>query len=314
MNIRQLNEVLNLYTDGRFKYADIDAQAVYDNCVNADFGSHTFEEADKFKEFVGITKETTEEELRAIRNTLVKFWADAVKEFKGDDHGKSRSKEESDREWKMGDQMQFYTTVIDMAINNLPEDKRIHEDYDDFEGEEDWDEMLDDFLSSLPTKLEAKLGEGYECHQTDDTIYVNSEERPDNTVFISPIEDSTQMINIGLLDDSNEEIECYEIEIENFDDWSINNIADNIKELFGLINESFAESKNEDYEITNQDRIDVIREDERDLKNAIDGVCNRFEAYSKNWDEEKQQMIQDRIMEIMETAETNLRNMIKRMK
>ena len=74
------------------------------------------------------------------------------------------------------------------------------------------------------------------------------------------------------------------------------------------------ESKNEEYQITNQDRIDAIREDERDLKNAINGVCNRFEAYSKNWDEEKQKMVQDRIMEIMETAETNLRNMIKRMK
>jgi len=128
MNFRQLNETINLYMVNGLNYADIDAKSVYDNCVNKDFGSHTFEEADKFKEFVGITPETTEAELRGIRNTLVRYWADYVKEYKGDDWGRSRSKEESDREFKMGDQMQFFTTVIDMAIDNLPEEKRMHED------------------------------------------------------------------------------------------------------------------------------------------------------------------------------------------
>ena len=128
MNIRQLNEIFNLYQDGKYKYADIDAKSVYDNCINKDFGSHTFEEADKFKEFVGITKDTNEEELRGIRNTLVRYWAEECERYSGDDWGRSRSKEESDRNWKMGDQMQFFTTVIDMAIDNLPEEKRMHED------------------------------------------------------------------------------------------------------------------------------------------------------------------------------------------
>ena len=105
MNVKQLNELFDLYQDGKFKYADIDAKSVYDNCINKDFGSHTFEEADKFKKFVGITPETTEEELRAIRNTLVRYWADNM--------------DRTEEGFKMGDQMQFYTTVIDMAIDSL---------------------------------------------------------------------------------------------------------------------------------------------------------------------------------------------------
>ena len=34
MNARQLNELFDLYQDGKFKYADIDAKSVYDNCIN----------------------------------------------------------------------------------------------------------------------------------------------------------------------------------------------------------------------------------------------------------------------------------------
>lgn len=198
MNIKQLNEAINLYMVNGLNYADIDAKSVYDNCINKDFGSHTFEEAAKFKEFVGITPETTEAELRGIRNTLVRYWADYVKEYKGDDWGSSRSKEESDREFKMGDQMQFFTTVIDMAIDALPEEKRIHE----------------------------SLNEG----------------------------------------------------------------------------------------VTNKDRVDAIKEDAKDLQKAIESVCNKFEFHSKNWDDEKQQNFANRIMEVMEQAELNLKNVIQRMK
>lgn len=280
MNIRQLNEVFSIYSDGRFKYADIDAKAVYDNCINKDFGSHTFEEADEFKKFVNITPETDEEQLRALRNTLVKYWADYVKEYKGDDWGKSRSKEESDKEFKMGDQMQFFTTVIDMAIDNLPEDKRIQESLnEDINSRADRSasaqqliELIDDLIDKETKDL--------------DTLIKDMSKRQSNNA-------------VGLLKNAQEELSWY---------------VDAQKAIDRYERDDIFESKNEEYQITNQDRIDAIREDERDLKNAINGVCNRFEAYSKNWDEEKQQMVQDRIMEIMETAETNLRNMIKRMK
>lgn len=151
MNTRQLNELLNLYQDGKYKYADIDAKSAYDNCINKDFGSHTFEEADKFKEFVGITPETTEEELRAIRNTLVRYWADEREKYNGEDWGRSRSQEESDRTWKMGDQMQFFTTVIDMAIDALPKEKRIQEKFDPSETKVPTEEDLDDIYDCLQT-------------------------------------------------------------------------------------------------------------------------------------------------------------------
>ena len=137
MNTRQLNELLNLYQDGKYKYADIDAKSVYDNCINKDFGSHTFEEADKFKEFVGITPETTEEELRAIRNTLVRYWADNM--------------DKTDAGFKMGDQMQFFTTVIDMAIDALPKEKRIQEKFDPSETKVPTEEDLDDIYDCLQT-------------------------------------------------------------------------------------------------------------------------------------------------------------------
>lgn len=199
MNIKQLNEAINLYMVNGLNYADIDAKSVYDNCVNRDFGSHTFGEAAKFKEFVGITPETTEAELRGIRNTLVRYWADCVKEYKGDDWGRSRSKEESDKEFKMGDQMQFFTTVIDMAIDNLPEEKRIHE--------------------------------------------------------------------------------------------------------------SLKESS-----VTFADRCNWINEDGKELQFAIEQIINKFDSYGNNYDEEKQQIIVDRILEILEQATTNLNDIAKRMK
>lgn len=143
MDIKQLNEVLNIYSDGRFKYADIDAKAVYDNCINADFGSHTFEEADKFKEFVGIDENTTEEELRAIRNTLVKYWADNM--------------DKTEEGFKMGDQMQFYTTVIDMAIDNLPEDKRIQESLTENNLRTDLIENLENDIVDLTSTIDSLM-------------------------------------------------------------------------------------------------------------------------------------------------------------
>lgn len=280
MNIKQLNEVFSIYSDGRFKYADIDAKAVYDNCINKDFGSHTFEEADEFKKFVNITPETDEEQLRALRNTLVKYWADYVKEYKGDDWGRSRSKEESDKEFKMGDQMQFFTTVIDMTIDNLPENKRIQESLnEDINSRADRSasaqqliELIDDLIDKETKDL--------------DTLIKDMSKRQSNNA-------------VGLLKNAQEELSWY---------------VDAQKAIDRYERDDIFESKNEEYKITNKDRVDAVKDDAEDLQKAIESICNKFEFYSKNWDEEKQQMVQDRIMEIMETAETNLRNMIKRMK
>lgn len=141
------------------------------------------------------------------------------------------------------------TGGIMMAALNLDKYKSLKEDWDDdddYEDEdEDWEEMLYDFIAELPSKLEKELGKEFSCHQTDDTVYVNCNKYPDNTVFIQPIEDSTQMVNVGILDDSNEEMECYEIDVDSLDDWSVKNIADNVKELFEENAENIDESLNE---------------------------------------------------------------------
>ena len=291
MNIKQLNEVFSIYSDGRFKYADIDAKAVYDNCINKDFGSHTFEEADEFKKFVNITPETDEEQLRALRNTLVKYWADYVKEYKGDDWGRSRSKEESDKEFKMGDQMQFFTTVIDMAIDNLPEDKRIQESLEGcyivtMDGEPigpnfktrqeavEWAERnysIDDERIAIEFDPEPSYDE-------DEDLAESLDDEEDDYPYIVNIFDSRndeRITNYGFNNLSAAE-ECYKHVLQGISPEQYVEINKNEGENGYSVVKSSAleESKNEEYQITNQDRI----------------------------------------MEIMETAETNLRNMIKRMK
>ena len=203
MNIRQLNEVFNLYQDGKYKYADIDAKSVYDNCINKDFGSHTFEEADKFKEFVGITKDTNEEELRGIRNTLVRYWADECKKYNGDDWGRSRSKEESDRNWKMGDQMQFFTTVIDMAINALPEEKRMHEDLTiTSEADPEWG-LGDFYFATTEQDMydsldKMTLGDSVGCylkHKEHDETYELTIDLIDENLYVMKLEEDNEENN-----------------------------------------------------------------------------------------------------------------------
>lgn len=214
MNIRQLNEVLNLYQDGKYKYADIDAKSVYDNCINKDFGSHTFEEADKFKEFVGITKDTKEEELRGIRNTLVRYWADECKKYNGDDWGRSRSKEESDRNWKMGDQMQFFTTVIDMAIDNLPEEKRIHEDL----------QLVD------KADPDFQLGDAYIAKNKEDLINGLDKLTLGDTIgaFVNylDMDGVTGELNVEMVDEDLFTISMEEYTKENADDWEGKDVLD----------------------------------------------------------------------------------------
>ena len=214
MNIRQLNEIFNLYQDGKYKYADIDAKSVYDNCINKDFGSHTFEEADKFKEFVGITKDTNEEELRGIRNTLVRYWADECKKYSGDDWGRSRSKEESDRNWKMGDQMQFFTTVIDMTINALPEEKRMHEDL----------QLVD------KADPDFQLGDAYIAKNKEDLINGLDKLTLGDTigVFVNYLDEDgvTGELNVEMVDEDLFKISMEEYTKENADDWEGKDVLD----------------------------------------------------------------------------------------
>lgn len=142
MKANLLLEAINLYQDGKYKYANIDAKDIYANCVNKDMGSHTFEEAKQFKDYVGINENTTPEELHAIRNTLVKYWSDHLRD-------------EGVDTFKMGDQMQFYTCVIDMMLDNLENNEQQEETA---AKEEELDEGFLPTYEELGTIIETKNG------------------------------------------------------------------------------------------------------------------------------------------------------------
>ena len=110
------------------------------------------------------------------------------------------------------------------------------------EDEDNWEEELSNFISKLPNTL--KLSKLYDVDITDGTVYVNCDKYPNNTVFIEPIEDSTQLIKIGLLDDSNMEVTSEELELGDFGKEDIQNIRVTVKELFNSKNESIKEPKN----------------------------------------------------------------------
>lgn len=75
MNIKKLNEQIEKLLEVDYKFADFDADTLY-KFVPESRGSITFEEVDKIKELIGITGNETPEQLRAIRNTIVKYRAD----------------------------------------------------------------------------------------------------------------------------------------------------------------------------------------------------------------------------------------------
>ena len=140
-----------------------------------------------------------------------------------------------------------YKTVDEVIADVLPIFNKIKDyikdpkiakiDIKDYKNDDNWEEKLSKFIASLPKKL----GKKYDVHQTDETVYVNDE---DKTVFIEPIEDSTQLIKIGLLDDSNMEVTSEELELGDFGKEDIQNIRVTVKELFNSKNESIKEPKN----------------------------------------------------------------------
>lgn len=260
MNVKHLNEIFSLYTNGKFKYADIDAKSVYDNCVNKDFGSHTFEEAKAFKDYVGIDENTTEEELRAIRNTLVRYWADNM--------------DKTDEGFKMGDQMQFFTTVIDMALDNLPKDKRIQEDYN----QEDFKvyNMLDGYMSELG-QPEDILPEGSSIDEIITWIFEHNKEAYKKSFWVNTFHFS------------DEDLEKYGI----------------LQDLDESLNEKKIEFK---------DRVDMIESDMKDAINKIEFVVNKFKSYANKYEDVKQGNLCEEIQRVLQDTENYCSRIAKRIK
>lgn len=125
------------------------------------------------------------------------------------------------------------------------EEKRQKEEYSKtrtYDIEDDEKELYA-FISKTLKSIKKQLNKEFSIHQTDNTIYINYDKKPENTVFVEPVKDSTQILKIGLLDDNNDEIDYRELDLEDFGKTDINNIINTIKELFMNKNESIKESK-----------------------------------------------------------------------
>ena len=78
--------------------------------------------------------------------------------------------------------------------------------------------------------------------------------------------------------------------------------------------DDFPKDDMDESSVTFADRCNWINEDGKELQFAIEQIINKFDTYGNNYDEEKQQIIVDRILEILEQATTNLNDIAKRMK
>ena len=124
------------------------------------------------------------------------------------------------------------------------EEKRQKEEYSKtrtYDIEDDEKELYA-FISKTLKSIKKQLNKEFSIHQTDNTIYINYDKKPENTVFVEPVEDSTQILKIGLLDGNNDEIDYRELDLEDFGKTDINNIINTIKELFMNKNESIKEA------------------------------------------------------------------------
>ena len=119
-----------------------------------------------------------------------------------------------------------------MNIKKLNEElKKVLNEYSVYD-DEYWEEKLYKFLDKLPNRLNKSLGKNFSADFDGDSLFVNSSEHSDNTIFIEPIEGSTQMITIGVLDDSNMEVKSLELELDDFSKNDVKKIADITLELF----------------------------------------------------------------------------------
>lgn len=142
MRAKLLLEAFNIRTENNFKYADFDVESLY-KFTPETMGTITFEEVEEVKKLIGLTGEETEEELRAIRNTIVRYWSDRLEYDRAQaEHDweveKASNPDANISEFRKNctydirqDQMSAFTHVIDMLLHNLKED--VNEDLKGYE-------------------------------------------------------------------------------------------------------------------------------------------------------------------------------------
>lgn len=128
MNFKQLNEVYELYTKDNLKYAKIDAEKLFKEIVPQEFHFISEEEVKKVREFLKIEEVESEEELRAIRNSIVAYGTKNIEVLR-------KQSDELSKKWHeenptgtyaefmkqnpydiIWDQISAFTQVIDMEL------------------------------------------------------------------------------------------------------------------------------------------------------------------------------------------------------
>lgn len=112
MDIRKLNEELDIINKNGYKYAQFDVAKLYNTIVPKEHGFISGDEIKQVEEFLGLTGEESFEELTAIRNTIVRYWSDYTDKFY-EIPRKEHTEEEIDEAERMRDQMSAFTSVID---------------------------------------------------------------------------------------------------------------------------------------------------------------------------------------------------------
>ena len=146
---------------------------------------------------------------------------------------------------------------------------------------EDDEKELYAFISKTFKSIKKQLNKEFSIHQTDNTIYINYDKKPENTVFVEPVEDSTQILKIGLLDDNNDEIDYRELDLEDFGKTDINNIINTIKELFMDKNESIKESKgyNEALQVGEAEILEWLKQRQVKVGHGFNKLSKEGTAY-----------------------------------
>ena len=81
MDIKKLIEELDIINKNGYKYAQFDVEELYNSIVPKEHGFIYEDEIKQVEEFLGLTGEESFEELTAIRNTIVRYWADYADKF-----------------------------------------------------------------------------------------------------------------------------------------------------------------------------------------------------------------------------------------
>ena len=128
MKIRSLVEAYDLIQDGKFKFADVDVETLCNTVIPEELHYISGEEVDKVREFLKLDEVETEEELRAIRNSIVRYITDKALELRPHQEELSQKWHEENPDGTFSDfmkqnpydilwdQMSAFTHVIDMEL------------------------------------------------------------------------------------------------------------------------------------------------------------------------------------------------------